>query len=220
MTHLSEARVLAGGGGVGRSPSVSFMRACVPCRCSEICSCVRPIVERFLNTGKHELSILRNPLELFTFQQHATDTESALITPPATLWWDILGNKETTNSNSPETHHLLFFSQKESSFLTPMYVTDLSQQAHFYVDASSLNKFRAFFYAFMCSCSTLSVFFFPPNFGCWHRVHKLKLPQLRHQSNILRSAVNAHMTPCCLTKSNGLSSAAVDAIGLLKQVIC
>lgn len=48
-------------------------------------------------------------------------------------------------------------------------------------------------------------------------VHKLKPSQPRHQSNILRSAVDAHMTPCCLTKSNGLASAAVHAIGLLKH---
>lgn len=54
-------------------------------RCSEKGSGVRPVVERFLNTGKHEHSILRNPLEMFTFQQHATDSESAVITLPASF---------------------------------------------------------------------------------------------------------------------------------------
>lgn len=74
------------------SRAESCVQACVHCRCSEKCCCVRPVVERFLNTGKHELSILRNPLDLFTLQQHATHSESALITLPDTLGCDILGN--------------------------------------------------------------------------------------------------------------------------------
>lgn len=87
----------------------SCVQACVHCRCLEKCSCVRPVVQRFLNTGKHEHSILRNPLELFTHQQHTTVSESALITLPDTLGCDVLGNKETTISNSPDAPLALLF---------------------------------------------------------------------------------------------------------------
>lgn len=69
-------------GGKKLSGGVLHASVCVPCRCLEK---MLQRVEHFLNTGKHELSILMNPLELFTLQQHATDSKSALI-HFVTLW--------------------------------------------------------------------------------------------------------------------------------------
>lgn len=191
----------------------SCVQARVHCRCSEKCSCVRPVVERFLNTGKHDLSILRNPLELFTLQQHATDSESTLITLPDTLWFDILGNEETAISNSPDAHGLLFFATGKALCFYTMYLTDLFQQTHFNVETSSLNKWYAFFMPLCVDVQHSG----NPFISVILVAGKFKPSRAQHQNNILRSAIDAHMTLCCLTKSNGLPFAAADVICLLKR---
>lgn len=58
---------------------------------------------------------------------------------------DILGNKETTISNSPDALGLLFFTRRKALCIYAMYVTYLSQQTHFYVEVWSLNKWCVFF---------------------------------------------------------------------------
>lgn len=77
------------------------------------------------------------------------------------FWCEILGNQETTNTNSPETHNLLFFppTRKAPCFYST-YVTDLPEQTHFYVDASSVNIWCAFFLPFMSSQPALLESFF------------------------------------------------------------
>lgn len=77
------------------------------------------------------------------------------------FWCEILGNQETTNTNSPETHNLLFFppTRKAPCFYST-YVTDLPEQTHFYVDASSVNIWCAFFLPFLSSQPALLESFF------------------------------------------------------------
>lgn len=69
---------------------------------------------------------------------------------------------------------------------------------------------------FMSSQHTVRVLFFC-NFGCWLKLRKPSYPQ--HQSSVLQSAIDAHMTLCCLTKSNSLLSAAADVIHFFKNII-
>lgn len=48
---------------------------------------------------------------------------------------------------------------------------------------------------------TFNTFYpFISNFGCWHGIHKFRPSLPHHQSNILRFAINGHMTLCFLTK--------------------
>lgn len=77
------------------------------------------------------------------------------------FWCEILGNQETANTNSPETHNWLFFppTRKAPCFYST-YVTDLPEQTHFYVDASSVNIWCAFFLPFMSSQPALLESFF------------------------------------------------------------
>lgn len=66
--------------------------------------------------------------------------------------------------------------------------------------------------------SALRVLFFC-NFGCWLKLRKFKPSYPRHQSSALRSAIDAHMTPCFLPKSNSLLSAAADVIHFFKTLL-
>lgn len=90
-----------------------------------------------------------------------------------------------------------FFSVSKALCFYSTYVTDLPQQTHFHVDASSLNKWCLFFMP-LWAHNQHSRSPFLCNFGCWRVLHKVKPSHPRHQSNILWSAIDVHATLRCL----------------------